>query len=66
MSNSSLSQADRTAVREKIFGKAGGMSEKFINGADELAVDGVANALYKVFVEKIREKELNLHITTIR
>ena len=27
MSNSSLSQADRTAVREKIFGKKGGMSE---------------------------------------
>ena len=54
MSNSSLSQADRTAVREKIFGKTGGMSEKFINDADELAVDGVANALYKVFVEKRR------------
>ena len=61
MSNSSLSQADRTAVREKIFGKAGGMSEKFINGADELAVDGVADALYKVFVEKNdEEKELEL------
>ena len=61
MSNSSLSQADRTAVREKIFGKAGGVSEKFINGADELAVDGVANALYKVFVEKNdEEKELEL------
>ena len=61
MSNSSLSQADRTAVREKIFGKTGGMSEKFINDADELAVDGVANALYKVFVEKSdEEKELEL------
>ena len=52
MSNSSLSQADRTAVREKIFGKTGGMSEKYINTADELAIDGVATALYKVFVEK--------------
>ena len=61
MSNSSLSQADRTAVREKIFGKTGGMSEKFINCADELAVDGVANALYKVFVEKKDEdKEIEL------
>jgi len=61
MSNSSLSQADRTAVREKIFGKTGGMSEKYINSADELAVDGVANALYKVFVEKNdAEKELEL------
>jgi len=61
MSNSSLSQADRTAVREKIFGKTGGMSEKYINSADELAIDGVANALYKVFVEKNdEEKELEL------
>ena len=48
MSNSSLGQAERTAVREKLFGKTGGMSEKYINSADELAVDGVANALYKV------------------
>ena len=61
MSNSSLSQGDRTAVREKIFGKTGGMSEKYINTADELAVDGVATALYKVFVEKNEdEKELEL------
>ena len=37
------------------------MSEKYINTADELAVDGVANALYKVFVEKNdAEKELEL------
>ena len=50
MSNSSLGQAERTAGREKLFGKTGGMSEKYINSADELAVDGVANALYKVFV----------------
>ena len=61
MSNSSLSQAERTAVREKLFGKTGGVSEKYINSADELAVDGVANALYKVFVEKNDvEKELEL------
>ena len=51
MSNSSLSQADRTAVREKIFGKSGGMTEKY-SVVDDLAIDGVANALYKVFVEK--------------
>ena len=61
MSNSSLGQADRTAVREKIFGKKGGISEKFINDADNLALDGVASALYKVFVEKKEEeKELEL------
>ena len=61
MSNSSLGQAERTAVREKLFGKTGGMSEKYINTADELAVDGVANALYKVFVErKDEDKEIEL------
>jgi len=59
MSNSSLSQGERTAVREKLFGKSGGVTEKFINGADELAVEGVANALYKVFVEQ-EEKEIEL------
>jgi len=52
MSNSSLGQAERTAVREKLFGKAGGVQEKYSSGASELAIDGVANALYKVFVEK--------------
>ena len=37
------------------------MSEKFINDADNLALDGVASALYKVFVEKKEEeKELEL------
>ena len=61
MSNSSLSQAERTAVRAKLFGKAGGVTERFINGADELAVEEVANALYKVFVEKEEEdKEIEL------
>lgn len=61
MSNSSLGQAERTAVREKLFGKTGGMTEKYINSADDLAVDGVASALYKVFVEKNdAEKELEL------
>ena len=59
MSNSSLSQAERTAVRAKLFGKEGGVSEKYVNGADQLAVDGVANALYKVFVEK-DDKEIEL------
>ena len=59
MSNSSLSQAERTAVRAKLFGKAGGVTEMFATGADELAIEGVANALYKVFVEK-EEKEMEL------
>ena len=59
MSNSSLGQAERSEVRAKLFGKAGGVSEMFINGADDWASDNVANALYKVFVEK-EEKEIEL------
>ena len=59
MSNSSLSQGERTAVREKLFGKSGGVTEMFVNGADDLAIEGVANALYKLFVEK-EDKEIEL------
>ena len=61
MSNSSLSQAERTAVRAKLFGKeGGGVKEQFTTGADEWATDNVANALYKVFVENEENKEIEL------
>ena len=60
MSNSSLSQAERSEVRGKLFGKAGGVSEKFIVGADDWASDNVANALYQVFVERDKSEELQL------
>ena len=61
MSNSSLSQADRTEVRAKIFGKeGGGVTEKFVVGADDWASDNVANALYQVFVERDKSEELQL------
>ena len=61
MSNSSLSQADRTEVRAKIFGKeGGGVTEKFVVGADDWASDNVANALYQVFVERDKSDELQL------
>ena len=57
MSNSSLSQAERTAVREKLFGKAGGgVKEHAMLNVDDIASDNIANALYKVFVEKIESK----------
>ena len=61
MSNSSLSQAERTAVRAKLFGKeGGGVKEQFTTGADDWATDNVANALYKVFVENEENKEIEL------
>lgn len=60
MSNSSLSQAERTAVREKLFGKeGGGVKEQVMLNVDDIASDNLANALHKVFVEK-KEKEIEL------
>jgi len=56
MSNSSLSQAERTAVREKLFGKAGGVSEQYVGVSEDWAVDGVAGAMFKVFVEGVQEE----------
>ena len=61
MSNSNLSQQERAAVREKLFGKeGGGVKEQFTVGADEMATSNLANALYKVFVEDDQVKELEL------
>jgi len=55
MSNSSLSPQERAMVRAKLFGKEGGakVAEQFENTGSDLAVDGVANALFKVFVEGV-------------
>jgi hypothetical protein len=58
MSNSSLSPQERAEVRAKLFGKDGGkVAEQFENTGSDLAVDGVANALFKVFVEGIEQPE---------
>ena len=52
MQNSGLSQAERTAVRAKLFGKegGGGVSEKY-SDAGQLVSDHVASALQSVFTE---------------
>ena len=57
MSNSSLNPAERKAVKEKLFGKKGGMSEQFDLESVDWAEDSVANALYKVFVEGVEKEE---------
>jgi len=59
MSNSSLSPQERAMVRAKLFGKEGGakVAEQFESTGGDLAVDGVANALFKVFVEGIEQPE---------
>ena len=58
MSNSNLSQAERTAVKEKLFGK-NGVKEAYSVGSEDWAFEGVNDALYKVFVEK-EEREIEL------
>ena len=57
MSNTSMSPAERSAVKEKLFGKKGGMSEQFDLNSVDWAVDGVANAMFKVFVEGVDKEE---------
>ncbi len=60
MGNSNLTKEEKDIVKERLFGKkGGGVKEQFIVGVDDLAGDGVATALYKVFVEN-EEKELEL------
>lgn len=60
MGNSNLTKEEKDIVKERLFGKkGGGVKEQFTVGIDDLAGDGVASALYKVFVEN-EEKELEL------
>ena len=60
MGNSNLTKEEKDIVKERLFGKkGGGVKEQFTVGVDDLAGDGVATALYKVFVEN-EEKELEL------
>jgi hypothetical protein len=57
MSNSSLNPAERKAVKDKLFGKKGGVSEQYSVESVDWAVDSVAGALYKVFVEGVKKEE---------
>jgi hypothetical protein len=55
MQNSSMSEQEKSAVRDKLFGKGGMQSEDFNNYMKESASNAVSKALYKVFVEKKSE-----------
>lgn len=55
MQNSSMSEQEKSAVRDKLFGKGGMQSEDFTNYMKESASNAVSKALYKVFVEKKSE-----------
>ena len=53
LSNSNLSAKEVAAVKEKLgLNKSSSVKEQFTKGADDWATDGLANALYKVFVEQ--------------
>jgi Protein of unknwon function (DUF3008)/Dockerin type I domain len=58
MSHSSLNPAERTAVKAKLFGKGGGVSEQYAVESIDWAVDTVANAMFKVFVEGVQKEEV--------
>ena len=55
MANSSMSQQEKTLVKQKLFGKGGMKNEDFNIG--EFASDNVASALYRVFVEGVQKEE---------
>ena len=58
MSNSNLSAQEKTAVREKLFGKqGGGVSEQYMVTSVDWAEKNFADAYHKVFVEGIKKEE---------
>ena len=63
MQNSSMSQLEKTAVKQKLFGKGGMQSEDF--HIEEFASNCVANALYRVFVEGVKKEEEPIVLTYV-
>ena len=58
MANSNLSAQEKTAVREKLFGKqGGGVSEQYMVTSVDWAEKNFADAYHKVFVEGIKKEE---------
>jgi hypothetical protein len=55
MQNSSMSSQERTMVKQKLFGKGGMKAEDF--NMQDAATTNVANALFRVFVEGVKEDE---------
>jgi len=61
MQNSSMSQQEKTMVKQKLFGKGGIQAEDF--NIEDLASSSVANALFKVFVEGVQKEEEPIYLT---
>lgn len=62
MQNSNMSQQEKTLVKQKLFGKGGGMKAEDFNIQD-FASSNVASALYKVFVEGVEKEEEPIRLT---
>lgn len=62
MANSSMSQQEKTMVKQKLFGKGGKMQAEDFK-ITELASNNIANALYKVFVEGVEKEEEPIRLT---
>jgi len=59
MGNSNLNAKEKKIVKERLFGKeGGGVKEQFSVGADGWAIDNIATALHKTFVESDKVEEL--------
>ena len=61
MQNSSMSQQEKTMVKQKLFGKGGIQTEDF--NIEDLASSSVASALFKVFVEGVEEEQEPIKLT---
>lgn len=61
MQNSSMSQQEKTMIKQKLFGKGGIQAEDF--NIKDAASSHVANALFKVFVEGIQEEQEPILLT---
>ena len=61
MQNSSMSQQEKTMIKQKLFGKGGIQAEDF--NIEDAASSHVANALFKVFVEGVREEQEPILLT---
>ena len=57
--NSGLSQQERSAVKDKLFGKDGGGAE---DQAESLAIESVSNAMFKVF-ESSEDTKYKIRVT---
>ena len=58
MGNTSMDQKEKAAVRDKLFGKKGGVSEQYFGISDNWAIESMSRALNSVFIEGAQKEEV--------